>query len=184
MKKLHSLKSSPTEVTYSFTIAVMMSCSPSFILLTRWKSEVPNPEYIVGVQQYSQGWQSAPQSSNRYGAGHFHVSRERLSSSSLIWLWKFKPSDYSALWCSGQIRWLVQAPGNSEGSSFSYPKRECTSLYLLRAASWTFSLMRNSCITIPWIIVLTLLHSGDITSQSSAMMWSMNPQPSALYFFW
>ena len=54
--------------------------------------------------------------------------------------WKFKPSAYSVLWCSGQRWWFVQDPGNPERSTLPYPTRQCTSLYQLRAFSLTGNL--------------------------------------------
>jgi hypothetical protein len=41
---------------------------------------------------------------------------------------------------------------------------QCTSLYPLRAASWTFSSMGNSHVAIPWTAILTSARSGDTTS--------------------
>ena len=44
--------------------------------------KVPNQDYKVSVVgQSSQDWQCVPQSSNWYGAWHYHVARERFSSS-------------------------------------------------------------------------------------------------------
>ena len=57
----------------------------------------------------------------------------------------------------------VRVPGNAEGSPLPYTKRECTSLYLLRAVSWTFPLMGNSPVATPWTALLTPACSADTT---------------------
>ena len=68
----------------------------------------------------------------------------------------------------------VDGPGSrkSRRSPSSYPKRQCTSLYPLRATSWTFSSMGNSQVATPWTAVLTPACSGDTTSRHQ---WWCNP---------
>ena len=46
--------------------------------------------------------------------------------------------------CSSQSWWFVWIFGSKEESLLFYPKRQSTSLYPLRAASWTFCSMGNS----------------------------------------
>ena len=107
---------------------------------TDGNQKVTNPDYAVGVVGYSsQDWPCAPWSSNGFGTWCYCVARERLYS--LAWLWQFEPSAYLVLWCSSQSWWFISVPGNPEGSSLSYPKRQCSSFHPLRAAS---TLMGNS----------------------------------------
>lgn len=61
--------------------------------------------------------------------------------------------------CISQNCWLVQVIGNPEGSRFSYPEREFTSLYPLRTVSWTFSSMVNSHVITLLTAVLILTTS-------------------------
>jgi hypothetical protein len=66
----------------------------------------PIPDCTVAVvKQSSQTLQRAPW----YGAWHYHVAGERLSSS-LAWLWKFGPSGESTSRCSGWRWWF---PGHN-----------------------------------------------------------------------
>lgn len=85
----------------------------------------------------------------------FEGSREEL-------LIKFMWDDYCTFWCSlvkgifidishsshipeplvGDGGTKSQVKGNLEGSTLSYPQRQCTSFYLLRA--WAFYSMRHS----------------------------------------
>lgn len=133
-------------------------CSPFSSSQTHGNQEAPNPEYPVGkAGQSSQDWICALCSSNWYEAWCYCVAREMLSSP-LDGLWKFKPS---AQWCSS-LSWFVRVPGNPEGSPLSYFKRHCTCSYLLRAVSWTFSLMGNSHVTMPKTVILALDCSGDM----------------------
>ena len=92
-----------------------------------------------GYGRTVQSRQCAPWSSNGFGTWCYCVARERLYS--LAWLWQFEPSAYLVLWCSSQSWWFISVPGNPEGSSLSYPKRQCSSFHPLRAAS---TLMGNS----------------------------------------
>jgi len=68
----------------------------------------------------------------------------------------------SVLQCRAQSWRSVQIPENPSGSHSSYPKRQCTSLYLLRAASRTFSLIKHSHVAISWTVILILACSGGI----------------------
>lgn len=48
-----------------------------------------------------------------------------------------------------------------------YLQRQCTSLYLLRAVSWNFSLMSSSHVTTWWMAFLTPAHRGGTASHHS-----------------
>ena len=170
---VHSLKSTPLEVIHCFTASMTVSllgkcCPPSstFINLSRWQwsQKVLNLDPTMGVaRQSSQDLQCTPWFSNWCGAWRYCIAKESLSSS-LIWLQKLKPSAQSSLQWSSQSWWFVWVPGNPEGLLLCYRKRQCTSLPLLRAASWTFSLMGSSHVTTPWTVILTPACSGNTTS--------------------
>ena len=151
-----------TTVFTAAVIAVLLGkccpCGPSFIM-NLWKSEGTK------FRLYSQcGWTPGLAVCSMffklYGAWCYCVARERLSSS-VVWLWKFK---CSALWCSGQSWWFLWVSENPEGSPLSYPKRWCSSPYLLRAAFWTFSSMGNSHVATVGSAVLTPTCNGDTMS--------------------
>ena len=98
--------------------------------------KAPNLDYVVGVvdspSRIDSVFHLLP---TDIGPG-VTVLQENISS--LVYLWKFEPSAQSASWWSSQSWCFAQVPGNLEGSSFSYHKRQCTSFYPPRAVSWTF----------------------------------------------
>ena len=107
--------------------------SPSFIDLNGWKSEGTKSELSGGSGKAVQ--QCVPQSSNLYGAWHYPVTRERLSSS-LAWLClslQFRQH------CNGLIRvdGLPNFQEIQKDHLFPIPKVHITFTHL-RVLSWTF----------------------------------------------
>lgn len=111
------------------------TCSPSFISWTNESQKVPNINYLMCViAQSSQDWKCDPQSLHRYGAWHYYLARERLSS--LAWLClslQFRQH------CNGLIRvdGLPNFQEIQKDHLFPIPKDHITFTHL-RVLSWTF----------------------------------------------
>jgi len=169
-------------VTHCFTVAVVVSlvgkCWPrssSFISFTISSWKAPNLDYTVDAVGQSSQILSVLHGLQTCMEPGITVLREK----GCLLLWHYSGSSDLQLNQHHDVAVRVDGlfgfqeipfPGEKKGiflgkrSPLFYPKRQCTSLYLLRTTSWTFSWVGNSHVATPWTAILTLSCSGDTTS--------------------
>jgi len=172
-------------VTHCFTAAIMVlllgKCcphSPSFIGLIRWKSEGSKSRLYGGCGRTVQLrlamcstvfeliWDQALLCCKRKTVFISGLTREvlTLSSASTVMQWSE----------------LIVCPGSKKSGRITpFLRKKRASIYLQRAASWTFLSVGNLHLTTPQTAILTPACSGDTMS----CQWSRKLWPSALNWF-